>query len=91
MERPEIVAARDRFVGGLGISQRLVGADGDEAIEGDLRPLGTGKRRLHDLDRGRLAGLDQGSDLGGAEPSEVVGHCGSVLPRKARQRRRRAV
>ena len=74
VERPEIIAARDGLVGGFRIAQRLVGADGDEAVECGLRLLGARECGLHDLDRGRLAVTNQGGDFGGAEPGKVIGH-----------------
>ena len=44
VQRPDVVASRERGIGGCRIAQRLVGADGDEAVEGRLRPVGPVQR-----------------------------------------------
>ena len=80
VQRPERAPLGNGRVGGFGIAQCLIGADGDEAVERGLGFLGARQRGAHHLRCGDPLGADQGGKLGGGHEGEVGGrHGGSRL------------
>ncbi len=73
VQGPEGLPLGDGGIGGGGIAQGFLTADGDEAIESGVGPLGTRQGCTHDLRRGHPLRPDHARQLGGGGIGEIAG------------------